>query len=88
MSGTNEEVLKKIDNRIQLNYFIDAYKLFPGKDSFFLKTNFINKLAGTDVFQQQIKEGLSETAIRKSWEPGLNAFKSIRRKYLLYKDFE
>ena len=88
LSGTNEEVLKKIDNRIQLNYFIDAYKLFPGKDSFFLKTNFINKLAGTDVFQQQIKEGLSETAIRKSWEPGLNAFKSIRRKYLLYKDFE
>ncbi len=88
LSGTNEEVLKKIDDRIQLNYFIDAYKLFPGKDSFFLKTNFINKLAGTDVFQQQIKEGLSETAIRKSWEPGLNAFKSIRRKYLLYKDFE
>ena len=88
LSGTNEEVLKKVDNRIQLKYFIDAYQLFPGKDSFFLKTNFINKLAGTDDFQQQIKQGLSESAIRKSWEPGLIVFKNIRRKYLLYKDFE
>ena len=88
LSGSNAAVLKKIDNKIQLSYFIEAYKLFPGKDSFFLKNNFINKLAGNDLFQQQIKEGKSETAIRKSWEPGLAAFKAIRKKYLLYKDFD
>lgn len=88
LSGTNEAVLKKIDGRIQLKYFIEAYKLFPGKDSFFLKTNFINKLAGTDLFQQQIKQGLDEKAIRKSWEPALSSFKVTRKKYLLYKDFE
>ena len=88
ISGTNKEVLKKINGHIQLKYFIEAYKLFPGKDSFFLKTNFINKLAGNDIFQQQIKDGKSELAIRKSWEPELSTFKKIRKKYLLYKDFE
>lgn len=88
ISGTNEEVLKKVDNKIQLTYLIEAYKLFPGKDSFFLKNNFINKLAGNDELQQQIKAGAAEAVIRKSWEPKLEAFKAIRKKYLLYKDFE
>ncbi len=88
VDGSNEEVLKKINNKIQLHYFIDAYKLFPGKDSFFLKNNFINKLAGNDIFQQQIKNRKTEIEIRKSWEPALSNFKTIRKKYLLYKDFE
>lgn len=88
IDGTNEAILKIVDNKIQLKYFVDAYKLFPGKDSFFLKTNFINKLAGNDIFQQQIKDGKTEAEIKKSWEPGLTAFKAIRKKYLLYKDFE
>ena len=88
LSGSNEEVLKKLDGRIQLKYFINAYKLFPGKDSFFLKNNFINKLAGNDQFAQQIKKGWSEKKIRQSWEPGLSNFKKIRKKYLLYDDFK
>ena len=87
LSGSNEAVLKKLDGKIQLKYFMQAYKLFPGKDSFFLKTNYINSLAGNDIFQQQIKNGTSEKEIRKSWEPALNAFKKIRKKYLLYEDF-
>ena len=88
VSGSNEDILKKVNNKIQLKYFIEAYKLFPGKDSFFLKNNFINKLAGNDVFQQQIKQRKTEAEIRKSWQPGLNKFKAIRKKYLLYADFE
>jgi uncharacterized protein YbbC (DUF1343 family) len=88
LSGSNEEVLKKINGRIQLKYFIEAYKLFRGKDTFFLKTNFINKLAGNNILMQQIKDGRSEEEIKKSWEPGLAAFKAIRKKYLLYDDFE
>lgn len=88
LGGSIDEVLKKVDGRIQLKYFIEAYKLFPGKDSFFLKTNFINKLAGNADFMQQIKKGLSEEDIRKSWQPGLTEFKAKRKKYLLYRDFE
>lgn len=87
INGSNEEVLKIIDGKIQLRYILDAYKLFPGKDSFFRKDNFINKLAGNDLFQQQIKEGKTEKQIKESWQPGLTAFKAIRKKYLLYDDF-
>lgn len=88
LSGTNEEVLKKVDGKIQLRYLLDAYKLFSGKDSFFLKNNFINKLAGNDQLMQQVKDGQTEAEIKKSWEPGITAFKAKRKKYLLYTDFE
>jgi uncharacterized protein YbbC (DUF1343 family) len=87
LSGSKEEVLKKLNNKIQLKYLLEAYKLFPGKDSFFLQTNYFNKLVGNDVLMQQIKDGKTETEIRKSWEPALTNFKKIRKKYLLYKDF-
>ncbi len=88
LSGTPEEVLKKVDNHVQLKWLMEAYKLFPQKDSFFLKNNFFNKLAGNDVLMQQIKGGKTEAEIRKSWESALSNFKKIRKKYLLYKDFE
>jgi uncharacterized protein YbbC (DUF1343 family) len=87
LSGTKESVLKKLNKQIQIKYLIEAYNLFPGKDSFFLKNNFFNKLAGNDKLMQQIKSGTSEAEIRKSWEPELIKFKAIRKKYLLYKDF-
>lgn len=86
--GSMEEVMKKVDGKIQLKWLIEAYKLFPMKDSFFLKTYSFNRLAGNDVLMQQIKDGKSEEEIRKSWEPGLQKFKAIRKKYLLYEDFE
>lgn len=88
LSNDKEARAKIMSGNIQLGYFLEAYKLFPGKDSFFLKNNFINKLAGTDKFQQQVKDGWSEAEIRKSWEPELQAFKATRKKYLLYEDFE
>lgn len=88
LSGSNEAVLKKVDGKIQLQYILNAYEIFPGKDSFFLKNNFINKLAGNDVLQQQIKLGKTEADIKKTWQPALVKFKAIRKKYLLYKDFE
>lgn len=88
LSGSIEKILKEVDNHIQLKWLIEAYKLFPGKDSFFLKTNSFNRLAGNDILMQQIKEGMSEEAIRKSWEPKLSEFKTIRKKYLLYEDFD
>ncbi|MFL9485528.1 exo-beta-N-acetylmuramidase NamZ domain-containing protein [Chitinophagaceae bacterium LWZ2-11] len=93
--GTNAEVLKKIDNKIQLKYILEAYKLFPDKDNFFIKPksgnmqqSFFDKLAGNDELRQQIIAGKSEKEIRESWQPKLNEFKKIRKKYLLYPDFE
>ena len=88
LSGTPEQALSKINNRIQLKWLLEAYKLFPEKDSFFLTNNFINLLAGNDVLMKQVREGKSEEEIRKSWEPALTQFKTTRKKYLLYPDFE
>lgn len=88
IDGNKEEILKIVDEKIQLKYLLEAYKLFPGKDSFFLKNNFFNKLAGNAQLMQQIKKGKTETEIRKTWEPKLTGFKKIRKKYLLYDDFE
>jgi len=88
VSGTVNDVLQQIDHQIQLKYLLDAYRLFPKKDSFFLPTMFFNKLAGNDELMKQIKAGMTEEAIRKSWEPALSNFKAIRKKYLLYPDFK
>lgn len=88
LSASNESILKDLDGRIQLKYLLEAYRLFPGKDSFFLKNNFISKLAGNDLLAQQVRDGKSEKEIRDSWAPALTEFKKVRKKYLLYDDFE
>lgn len=95
LSGTKEEIMKKVNNRLQLKWLLEAYRLFPDKNSFFLPSKsgkaedvFFNKLAGNSTLIQQIKSGKTENEIRKSWEPALTKFKTIRKKYLLYADFE
>ncbi len=94
LSGTPQEVLAKANNKVQLKWLIEAYKLFPEKDKFFLlpksgkmEESFFNKLAGNNDLWQQVRDGKSEKEIRESWEPKLNEFKKIRKKYLLYDDF-
>lgn len=91
LSGTVEEVLAKVDNKVQLKWLMEAYRLFPQKDSFFIlpksgsmEQSFFNKLAGNDELWRQIKAGKSEAEIRASWEPALTEFREKRKKYLLY----
>jgi uncharacterized protein YbbC (DUF1343 family) len=88
LHDSQEGVLKKLGGKIQLKYLLDAYAVFPGKDSFFLANNFIDKLAGTNMLQKQVKGQKTEAEIRQSWEPALSNFKEIRKKYLLYPDFK
>lgn len=93
--GTNEEVLERVDNKVQIKYLLEAYQLFPDKENFFIKPKngnatsyFFNKLAGNSELMEQIKAGKTEAEIRQSWQPKLDLFKKIRKKYLLYPDFE
>jgi uncharacterized protein YbbC (DUF1343 family) len=95
LSGSPEEVLKKVDNKIQLKWLMEAYRLFPEKDKFFIQPksgkmdeSFFNKLTGNGKMWEYIMLGGNEETIRKSWEPQLTEFKKIRKKYLLYPDFE
>lgn len=68
--------------KVDLSYLLQFYQLFPEKEKFF--TSYFDKLAGTSLLKQQIKEGLTEEQIRASWQPGLDAFKAKRKNYLLY----
>ncbi|MBL7761741.1 MAG: DUF1343 domain-containing protein [Sediminibacterium sp.] len=88
--------LRKVDiaqlrksKRIQIQWMIELYNKFPDKKHFFDRSQSkeigdINKLAGTDLFRQQVEAGKSVQEIYDSWEPGLSAYKAMRKKYLLY----
>lgn len=80
--------LIRAESRINLSYLLDFYANYPNKEAFFLKTNYIDKLAGSKKLRDQIIAGKSEADIRASWQEELTAFKLVRKKYLLYKDFE
>jgi len=75
----------KQDGHLELKWLIEAYKNLNSTTEFF--TNYFDKLAGNSNLREQIIAGKSEIEIRKSWQPELNAFKKIRKKYLLYPDF-
>ncbi|TXG34542.1 DUF1343 domain-containing protein [Seonamhaeicola maritimus] len=66
-----------------LKWVIKAYQNSTDKSKFFNTANF-TKHAGTDKLQQQIVNGLSEAEIKATWQEGIEAFKKIREKYLIY----
>jgi uncharacterized protein YbbC (DUF1343 family) len=72
----------KVEPRIDLKYLIQMYNRYPDKDKFF--TSAFNRLAGTPVLQQQIKDGVPEEKIRESWKSDLDIYKEKRKKYLMY----
>lgn len=49
------------------------------------KNNFIDKLAGTDILRNAIKQKLSYSDFVALWSNGVDSFRSEREKYLLYK---
>ncbi len=78
----------KGERQLKLDYLIDYYSNFPKGEVFFLKNNFFDKLAGSSELREQILSGLDTDAIRATWQDDLENFKQIRKKYLLYKDFD
>jgi len=75
------------DNKhLVLDWLIDAWKEMGKRDDFF--NAYFVKLAGTAQLEQQIKAGKDKYTIRWSWKKDLEKFKEIRKKYLLYPDFE
>jgi len=83
---SNEAENLKNNGKIELVWLIEAYKNLNLKTDFF--TSYFDKLAGSSKLREQIISGQNEAEIRKSWQPDLEAFKKIRKKYLLYPDFE
>jgi uncharacterized protein YbbC (DUF1343 family) len=77
----NTTAMKK-NGIINLSWLIELYNAFPDKPHFF--NAYFAKLAGTDQLRKQIEAGKTETEIRRSWEPALSQYRSMRSKYLLY----
>ena len=76
--------------KINLSWLMELYKIYPQKESFFdmsysVEIGNFDKLAGTTLLKEQIKNGVSENEIRKSWEPKLSEYKKMRKKYTLYR---
>ena len=75
-----------IDIKFTLSYLINFYNGWDEEKPFFESPVWLNLLAGTDQLLNQIKSGMTEEMIRKSWEPELLKFKGLRMRYLLYDD--
>lgn len=71
-----------------LKFFLDFYTKYDNEKEFLTRERWLNLLAGTDKLIVQIRQGLSEEEIVKSWQPELDEYKRMRKKYLLYPDFE
>ena len=73
---------------LTLKFLLDFYNK-AGNDQafFFTRPQWFDLLAGTKELRFQIVRGLKEDEIRASWQPALNKYKKIRKKYLLYPDY-
>ena len=73
---------------LTLRFVLDFYqKTGKNTDFFFSRAKWFDLLAGTDKLRQQIIDGLTEEEIKASWQEELKAYKEMRKKYLLYPDY-
>ncbi len=71
-----------------LQFFLDFYKKYEVEKDFINREKWFDTLAGTGVLLSQIREGKSEAEIMQLFVPEIDKYKEIRKKYLLYPDFE
>ncbi len=69
---------------INLDYIVSAYADLKDQHDFFTSPSFFDKLAGSDELRKQLVDGMSAREVVASWQEDLEAFKTVRKKYLLY----
>lgn len=79
--GEDLTEIRKV-HRLELKWLLKAYENTSDKTVFF--NDFFTKLAGTKKLREQIEAGMTEKEIRKTWQEGLEQFKEVRKKYLIY----
>lgn len=79
--GEDLTEIRKV-HRLELKWLLKAYENTSDKTVFF--NDFFTKLAGTKKLREQIEAGMTEKEIRKTWQEGLEHFKEVRKKYLIY----
>ena len=76
--------LKEHPRKMNLSWIKKMYADLNNPD--FFDRNF-NYHSGNAELKEQLKAGISEEEIRKTWQKDLKNFNLIRKKYLLYPDF-
>ncbi|PLW94155.1 MAG: DUF1343 domain-containing protein [Marinilabiliales bacterium] len=77
----------RYNSSIYLYWLLELYaELSPQTE--FWRDGVFDKLAGSDKLRTQIEEGLNTDEITSSWLFDLQQYKHLRKKYLLYPDFE
>ena len=72
---------------LSLQFVLDFFnRLGSDEKLFFTRENWFDLLTGSSSMRKQIVMGLSETEIKDSWQPELDQYKKMRKKYLLYTD--
>lgn len=82
--------LRELDTvpEFTLKYFLDFYNKYEDEKEFLTREKWFDTLAGTNMLISQIRQGLTEDEIRSSWQSDLGKYRLIRKKYLLYPDFD
>ncbi len=70
---------------VYLHWLIYAYENVETEEFF---TPYFYLLTGNETIREMIEKGVHVENIIKSWREEVDRFKQIRRKYLLYEDFE
>ena len=78
---SNHERLNSINLKWLIEFYQENKKNSPDQEFF---NKFFVKLAGTTKLQKQIKAGFTEEEITETWQIGIQSFKKIRAKYLIY----
>lgn len=93
---TPQEAERDLPQGFSLKYILEFYRLYRAKAAkdktfnaekeFFTRPRWFDLLMGTDQVRRDILQGKTEKEIRASWQPALEKYKSIRKKYLLYEE--
>lgn len=76
-----EDILRQ---GIDLRFVEDAFRSVGSSPDFFQPNNAFEKRVGVDWIARMLLDGFSSADIEASWQPDIEAFKALRRPYLLY----
>ena len=78
---TFEDILRQ---GIDLRFVEDALRSVGSSPDFFQPNNAFEKRVGVDWIARMLLDGFSSADIEARWQPDIEAFKDLRRPYLLY----
>ncbi|MFP4339527.1 MAG: exo-beta-N-acetylmuramidase NamZ domain-containing protein [Cyclobacteriaceae bacterium] len=83
----DSEHLSNFSLKYLTSFYSKARNLGISNEDYF-REDFFDLLAGTQELREQLMSGVSAEVIRHSWAEELSKYKRMRKKYLLYEDFE